>query len=257
MPDLDVFLCIGGSNAVGRGDSSLSAHPTTDTALVYHDGAIVEAVDPVGNAITGSAWPAFGKQYYAVTGRRIGFVVHGVPASTHTAVADSGAGNWDTAGTLVDESIALMDAALIAFAVADTPIISGIIFVGIIGDSAALAAATITQTDLCDAMLAMLARYRVEYGADLPLYLIGLPETTAIAAAQVLQIRGAHDQASWSDPLVKIVFRGPQDYYRRGFMKEDGAHLNQRGLNEVGRVAALNITSDVFTARTCLCGVEE
>lgn len=257
MPDLDVFLCIGGSNAKGRGDSTLSAHPTTDTALVYHDGAIVEAVDPVGNADTGSAYPALGKQYYAVTGRRIGFVVHGVPASTQTAVGDIGYGNWDTAGTLVDESIALMDAALIAFAVSDTPIVSGVIFSAVISDAGALQAETITQTTISDAILAMIARYRAEYGADVPLFLIGLPETTAIAAAQVLQIRGAHDQASWSDPLIKIVFRGPQDYYRRGFMKDDGAHLNQRGLNEVGRVAALNITSDVFTARTCLCGVEE
>lgn len=256
--DIDVFLCIGGSNAVGRGDSSLSAHPIADTAFAFYDGAIIEAIDPVGGAITGSAYPALGKQYYAVTARKIGFVVHGVPASTQTATADtSGFGNWDTAGDLVDESIVMLDDALTAFAVSYTPIVAGVIFSAVISDAWALQASLITQTTISDAILAMIARYRVEYGAEVPLYLVGLPETTAIAAAEVLTIRGAHDQASWSDPLVKIVFRGPQDYYRRGFMKDDGAHLNQRGLNEVGRVAALNITSDVFTARTCLCGVEE
>ena len=102
--NIDVFLVIGDSNAVGEGSSGSSPVPPNTVLEYCSTGAVstatdptCSAVDPSRNANTGSMWPAVGIAYK----RPIGFVLTGIDASTQAIACDLGlgGGNWEsTAG---------------------------------------------------------------------------------------------------------------------------------------------------------------
>lgn len=119
-----LFVVAGQSNAVGMGDSSSSVRPVPQTAFEYRyrGNRLVELNDPTGAnelffqpANTGSAWPAFAREYHSSTGKKV--VV--VPAarggsSCHYKAELKGDGTWDTTGQmqLFDSSIVKIKAAV-------------------------------------------------------------------------------------------------------------------------------------------------
>ena len=112
---VDVFLIAGQSNAVGYpGSSAGSPIVPAGKVLQYYNGSISDANDPVGNALNGSAWPAFGVVYYNATGHRIAFVPAAVGGSGQLATSDTGTGNWSPTGTLFTASTNKLDAAISA-----------------------------------------------------------------------------------------------------------------------------------------------
>jgi hypothetical protein len=93
---VDLFVITGQSNAEGRGSEG-PAVPNGDAW--FNQGASLKTLsDPVGNALTGSAWPAFANKYKELTGRKAVIVEAAYGGSALLAAAS--AANWSSTGTL-------------------------------------------------------------------------------------------------------------------------------------------------------------
>jgi carbohydrate esterase-like sialic acid-specific acetylesterase len=151
---LDVFLFAGQSNAQGNSvDGSLSPLVPTGKVLQFSGtlvsfiitgGTITDANDPVGPAIGGSAWPAFGNAYHAATGRAILFVPSAVGGTDQCATTGVSTAHWDIGGLLAPAAVTnLTNAMAAARAAGYAPIYRGILWsqgendAGAIGNNAA------------------------------------------------------------------------------------------------------------------------
>lgn len=161
---IDVFLIGGQSNAEGRGDSSLSPVPELGTVFQYYNGSISSGSDPVGGAITGSAWPSFGITYYKATGRKVAFV----PA----AGSGYSINDWQSGGTVYPQSITRLNAAIAAFRAAGfTPIFKGVLWSQGETDAQFINASTETAATYQSLLTTMIANYRSTYGSSMPFYI--------------------------------------------------------------------------------------
>lgn len=243
--EIDVFLVAGQSNAQGHGDASLSPTPEPGTAFQYDAGSISAAVDPVGNASTGSAWPSFAIAYYSATGRKVAFVPTAVGGSAQTAAADDGAGNWSPSGALFDASLTQVNEALGAFADAGyVPVFRGVLWAQGEKDASEIHAGTITVADYKSALQTMIADYRDAFGTSMPFYIVRLGARTTAVEAGFAEVRNAQEEVARSDGNTQIAVRTSADFISRdGYLEPDGVHYSQYGLNELGRIAAANIVS--------------
>ncbi|HID2843112.1 TPA: hypothetical protein ACXGI0_005536, partial [Klebsiella pneumoniae] len=83
-----VFLIAGQSNAQGMGAAAKSLTVNPGIAYQYYSGNLTPVLgDPVGNASTGSAWPAFANEFYRRTGLGVIFIPTAVGSSGLTAIA--------------------------------------------------------------------------------------------------------------------------------------------------------------------------
>lgn len=246
---IDVYIIGGQSNAQGMGDSTLSPVPQSGTALQWWALTLTPAIDPIGNANTGSAWPSFAVTYFAATGRKICFVPSAVGGSAQSAAADDGAGNWDSAGALYGTSVSRAQAAMTALITAGyTPVFKGVLWSQGEKDAYQINASVISKATYKAALVAMIARYRAvsEFGVSMPFYIstTGIGKPADGGDAGYAEVRAAQMEVAASDPLTRIVFRNGQDFYTRsGYIQGDLIHYKQIGYNEMGRDMAGNITS--------------
>jgi len=240
---VDVFLIAGQSNAVGYGTASQSPVPPAGKVLEYYNGTISDATDPVGNANTGSAWPAFGIAYYNATGHNIVLVPAAVPSSGQTAASDTGTGNWGASGTLFDASTDKLGAAMSALAAAHyAPTFKGVLWDQGENDAMALNEKLATANDYRTALTGMIGRYRARYGSTIPFYIFETGTSPAESDAGYAAVRAVQAQVPASDPYTRVVFQSAVGFPSRGLMK-DSYHYTQAGYNEMGTVGAQNILS--------------
>lgn len=266
---LDVFLVIGDSQAVGQGTSAQSPLVPSGQVLAYcANGTIVNANDPVCSAVTsaqnantGSVWPAFGIAY----NRKIGFVATGVSGSTQSTSADFhlGAGNWQdtTAGSNYQNSLTALNAALPAYVAAGyAPVFRGIVYVLGNNDGAQIDNAVITSPTYITAYTLMAANYRsatiggVTY-PHLPIYVAQIGTTTLLSDYGYAQIRSAQQAITTSDPNSLLANVDLASFNIRGLVNS-GPHLTQAGYNLLGTqlgaavipFVQANIPYQLFTA---------
>lgn len=95
-PEFDVFVVAGQSNAQGRGDYLQST--TVPGGIAFEstrEGLIPLLGDPVGDANTGSSWPAFAVSYHARTGRGVIIAEAARAASAmHPNAAGTAGNHW-------------------------------------------------------------------------------------------------------------------------------------------------------------------
>jgi hypothetical protein len=238
--EVDVFLVAGQSNARGRGDSTLSPHPESGTAYSYYNGQIAEAIDPVGPADTGSAWPAFAIEYYKLTGRKIAFIPFGMGGSAMAAAADDGQdGDWDAGGEWYGPSVQAVHDALAAFSSNGyVPEFRGILWAQGEADGNAIRATppTISINDYKAAFEAMITRYQTDLGSNTSLYIFR-------TARGYTDIQDAQEQVATEMNNVHMVFRNAADFQSRGLLQGDSTHYTQPGYNEMGRIGAEAVVS--------------
>ncbi|MBZ4061415.1 hypothetical protein IDX10_11820 [Klebsiella pneumoniae] len=115
-----VFLIAGQSNAQGMGAAAKSPSVNPGIAYQYYGGNLTPVLgDPVGNASTGSAWPAFANEFYRRTGLGVVFIPAAIGSSGLAAIAslpaNGGNGqNWSGTGTLRGTAIARYNDAISA-----------------------------------------------------------------------------------------------------------------------------------------------
>lgn len=239
---IDVFGIYGDSNGQGWGSSSLSPPIISGAAYQYYNNALTNKTsDPIGNANTGSAWPAFANTWYTLTGRKVCFIPMGIPASTMNATADGGFGNWDSTGTLLDTAIARTQRAMVVLSAAGyAPLFRGVL-TGIGGnDALAINASTINQAAYITSFTKFRARIRSAFGVKTPIYIHQLGKQVTGTDAGHALIRAAQVLATNADSLTNIVFWNAQYFITRS-LQTDQYHYSQSGYNEMGRIMAEQI----------------
>lgn len=238
---IDVFLIAGQSNAQGRGSSAESPITKEGTVYQFYNETISAGNDPVGNASTGSSWPAFGIQYYALTNRKICFVPSAFGGSAQTVAATTSFGNWDTTGTHFDTSVARLNRSLVALRNAGyNPQFRGILWCQGENDANAINTATITQAVYLAAFQKMIGRYRTTFGKQTPFYIFRTGTINGGSDVGYDSVRQAQLTVTNGDSLTSIVFYNARYFLARGLMP-DTYHYTQPAYNEMGRIGAMNI----------------
>lgn len=242
--DVDLFGIYGDSNGQGWGSSTLSPAIIPGVAFQYYNNVLTATTgDPIGNANTGSAWPAFANTWYTLTGRKICFVPMGIPASTMNATADGGFGNWDSTGTLLDTAIARTNRAITALTVAGYTVFFRGVLTGIGGnDALKINDATINQAAYITSFTKFRARIRSAFGPKTPIYIHQLGKQVTGTDAGHALIRAAQVSATNADSLTNIVFWNAQYFITRS-LQTDQYHYSQSGYNEMGRIMAEQIAN--------------
>lgn len=233
----DVFLlAIQQSNGQGHGDSTSSTKIVPGSALMYYNGIISPLKDPVGNAIYGSAWPAFALRYYKLTGHKLLFVPRAKGGSAMCFQSEGGNGRWSPSGLLRYQARDTMYAALAKMAVQGLKIgkISGIMVQGE-QDGPAIVAGTETIAQYRDTTANTIAFFR-GYWPKMQWGIIRTGKTVGFDFDS--GPRSGQEQVAAADSLTQIISRITYDFPERGYVLPDGIHYNQRGLNLLGDDAA-------------------
>lgn len=233
---ISIFLAAGQSNAQGMGDGYGPRVPS-GKVLQVSDGKIVDANDPVGLAQTGSAWPAFGSAYHALSGKTVDIVNAGYGGSRQVSTPDVPDENWDDTGKLYARSVDMLDSAITALRAAGyAPHIAGVLWAQGESDGGLIEQRQVTADQYRVALLRMMARYRKRYGTELPFYFFLPPRGLGFTS-----IRDSQESVAASDPLSHIAFRYADTFHERGLMQLGVLHPRQAGYDEMGRIGAANV----------------
>lgn len=239
---VDFFVIVGQSNAEGRGDSALS--PAAPNGIyVNSSGDITALADPVGGAITGSMWPTFSNEWYALTGRKSAFIER---ATGGTAlIPDQAGSNWSPSGTLRAATITAATTALNAIIASSEYSLGNVYFLWCQGESEAQAINGTTITGaIYKSALEALAYY---FKSQMPsMVTMGVIQTgrysTNGQAANWASIRQAQDDACASSEYLTMLYRGAASAVVMGQMA-DTVHWTQALLNIAGTAAARELVN--------------
>ncbi len=249
--ELDVFLVGGQSNAAGEGDRSLSPTVSSEVGFQWNSETndIEEGNDPVGNARTGSAWPAFLGRWHELTGRRAVVVSVAMPTTAQHHLAGMGRDDWDDpakGGTLYQRAIETLDGALAGIEGRGfIPVFRGVLWDQGSRDAKAIENGLITEADYQRALEAMIERFRAHCGPTMPMWIFRLGRRSKGDTAGWAEVRRAQEAVVVADPGAQIVFRDSIDFPSEGKMK-DGVHYSQAGYNEMGRAGAESVARTLF-----------
>jgi hypothetical protein len=242
-----LFCLSGQSNAYGfGGDAALAPTPSARTFQWTSAGG-VEALENEpgasgGEALGKSCAAAFANMYTATTGRNVGIVAGvmvGGAAQAAAAQLSEASGNFDTTGAHRAVVVSRYLAAKSAFEAAGyTVIMAGILWVQGEQDASAIGSGTITQATYQSALTTMLAYYRSNINANLPVYIIRTGSMVGSTDVGPAAVRAAQENVAFADPKTHIAYRDADTFEFRSMMS-DSVHYNQAGMNEMGQRAAL------------------
>lgn len=262
--ELDVFLIGGQSNAAGSGNGAMSPKVPAGKALQFHNGVITDANDPVGNAgagqgatIGGSPWPAFCRTYYRITRRPVMVVPAAVSGSAQCYKADTGYGNWDASGTLVDAALTkLSDAMTAATAAGWEPIYNGLLWSQGESDGWAINNNKMNISDYKNAFGAMIIRFLTAY-PDSNIYIFrtgkqadsnGNPCDSVgwatVRQGQLDMESYYHNNISTAIYNLRMVYLAAAQYPEYKLLQSDGVHYTQQGYNMMGHEGAIAVVND-------------
>lgn len=242
----DIFGVAGQSNAVGQGDKATSTVVPWGEAVEFHDGFIKPLADPTrhysentttGNVSgTGSAWPAFATEYYALTGRRALLVGGGA-----SGVGLTLATQWNTDPKYLDQ---LTDNMLAAKSFIEsnggTAVLRGVFWAG--GENDALN--QVSEATFKADFIEFYTKVKEHLGARVKLLVLAIDQdTTAGHDSWFTAIRNAQIAAASETPGIEMVM-SYQGFETAGLL-EDTIHWNQTALNIAGIEAATN-TAPLF-----------
>lgn len=235
--EVDVIMVAGQSNAEGRGTGGPKLPPGR---AFYYDGTFFSPLtDPVGGANLGSAWPAFARRYYELTGRRSVWIEQ---ATSDTPVVTNQSPNWDFAtGTLYPAARDAFNAVVAAIEAAGGSVGKGfMLWVQGEADATYISNGTATQSDHQNGLEALFAGFKANCPrldrivmAELGARVSGNYATgfTAVRAAQAAA-------AAALSTYVHLGYTGAKGFVAAGKMTDD-VHYSQAGLNDLGEGLAV------------------
>ncbi len=233
----DVFVIAGQSNAQGGGDSA-SSPAITGIAYSYEGTAFTSAVDPVGGATDGSAWPAFANEWYSNTGRIPIFVETAVGGSALLAAAEDGNGDWSPTGTLYAASVA--DALeVINHSLFEAGQIASICVLWAQGEreGQSINGTTITGALYQSALESLAGNFETDIGtAKFLVSLLGATNDGSYISG-FDEIRAAQQSACDSASRMDVMFSRAR-YFPDESKMADTLHYTQAGYNEIGAESA-------------------
>ena len=239
---VDLFLIAGQSNAEGRGDSTQSpalAVPGSAFTINPTTFALTELADPVGGAQTGSAWPSFANEWFALTGRVAVFIEQ---ATTGTRLVGAPA-EWGVGGTSRAAAAQAFTDVNAHFAFNQDFNVAGrfVLFSQGEGDAQIAVAGAAYQS----ALEGLIDEWNTTLGVDrFAMFRTGALSTDTGATDPDWQaIRDAQDAAQAARPDTSlVVFRDAVNFPNTSQMV-DTIHYNQSGLNEMGTFGAAKLNT--------------
>lgn len=247
-----LFLIAGQSNAVGQGNSALSTICNAGTAYEYNGttNSIQALRDPIGQSLnsleqaaTGSVGPSFAKKLNDLTGKTIYLVSAARGGSSNSVKGElSPYGTWDDRGSLMifGSAVSKVNSAIKKTGLA----LSGIIWMQGERDANAIRTLNETEAEYKAALEKVIARFRKEFGAKLPFYIVltglqgvvtnGVPVATSTDANYA--VRRIQMEVANSTPNVFIVYTSTDTYFDKGWMKPETTtvHYTQPAYNQIG-----------------------
>lgn len=239
VPDLvpapgyyDFFMIAGQSNGEGRGVASLSGTVPIETAYFLSGSEFSYLADPVGGALSGSAWPSFANAWRAATGRNAIFIEE---ATGGTGVIPHETETWDISGPLYPAARDAFNAAIATISAVSGVTLSSANILWSQGEDDAeyIETGAATAADHVSGLTALFNAFKTNcpslnaiYVSELGARRDGLKET------QYAAVRAAQAEVCTALAYADIVFTGAKDF---GTAKmKDTFHYNQAGYNEMG-----------------------
>lgn len=243
--DLDLFVIVGQSNAVGIGTAAQS--PAAPDGRYITGSTISALADPVGNANTGSAWPAFSNAWAAATGRKSAFVTQAVVGSSLVA---AGTG-WNPTGSLRAWAVSAANTAIAAIAASSfTP--GNVYFIWLQGEQEALTynGTTITEATHEQALEDLAAYFKAQVPSMVTMGVVNIAgpgsganvTTHAAPHTNYQRIRKAIVRACNDSANLTMLYDGTYHFVGRGYLS-DGTHYKQAAYNLTGTLAAQELAA--------------
>jgi hypothetical protein len=237
---IHLFCLSGQSNSYGAGGNVAQAPTPMAGAYQWTSSGGVQALTLTtgtsgGQTLGTSCAAAFANAYISVTGLQVG-IVGGVmiDGAAQSSLADGGNGNFDVSGTLRATVVSRYLAAKAAFEAAGYQVVmAGIIWLQGEQDAIYINSGTITQAQYQSAFVTMLAYYRTNIDANLPMWVVRTGLRTSASDFGSSAIRGGQENVAASDNKTQIAYRDTDTFSFRS-MLADTVHYNQAGQNEVG-----------------------
>lgn len=247
-----LFIVAGQSNAVGSGaDANGGYESAADVAQFWawdEDPALLKPLkDPVYKSVKGSAWPAFCRRFFELTGRKV-YILN--VASGGAAVTDGG---YTTANTWADNAYGTLRAtARTQFEALKAHLerqqlpfeIGGLLWCQGETDGGRIAAGTVSTQEYMDGTLGVFAFFRELTGkATLDAFVskIGFSKTTLAPGTNAhegyVAVQEAQEEMCRGEAYVHMAFRLAPTFFAAGFMS-DSIHYNQTGYNMMGEALA-------------------
>lgn len=247
-----LFIVAGQSNAVGYGaDANGGYESAADVAQFWawdEDPALLKPLkDPVYKSVKGSAWPAFCRRFFELTGHKV-YILN--VASGGTAVTDGGyttPNTWanNAYGTLRATARAQFEALKAHLEQQQLPFeIGGLLWCQGETDGGRIAAGTVSAQEYVDGTLDVFAFFRELTGkATLDVFVskIGFSTTTLAPGTPAhegyVAVQEAQEALCRGEAHVHMAFRLAPTFFAAGFMS-DSIHYNQTGYNMMGESLA-------------------
>lgn len=247
-----LFIVAGQSNAVGYGaDANGGYESAADVAQFWawdEDPARLRPLkDPVYKSVKGSAWPAFCRRFFELTGRKV-YILN--VASGGAAVTDGG---YTTANTWADNAYGTLRAtARTQFEALKAHLerqqlpfeIGGLLWCQGETDAGRIAAETVSAQEYVDGTLDVFAFFREITGkATLDVFVskIGFSATSLAPGTSAhegyVAVHEAQEKMCRDNEHVHMAFRLAPTFFAAGFMS-DSIHYNQTGYNMMGEALA-------------------
>lgn len=234
----DLYLLSGQSNNSGRG----TAGPNPGPLAWQWYGSLKRANDPVGNANTGSAWPAFCTEHRRLHPERGVCVVPAAWGGSALLPGIVGAnGDWSASGAWFGQAVSRLASAraqLTDLGIDHT--FRGVIWSQGEQDAEAIQAGSVTAGDYATALAELRDRFLAANGGGM-LYIAQTGARNPSGSETGYgAVRDAQRELAHADPeRVRLVFDEARHFVAWGWMI-DSVHYSQAGLNLMGTVAARN-----------------
>lgn len=243
-----LFLIAGQSNGVGKGDATLAPVIPEGIAYeyVFNQQRLNPVMDPVGvnelsfeAAASGSAWPAFAKRYYELTGDTVILVAAARGGSSCHPLAElANYGTWASNGKLFGDAVLKTKAAMRQTGLP----LSGIIWVQGERDANAINDGQINQRDYQESLRDLILRFRSAFGEEIPVFISKTGYYREHEQTGFKQVQRAQEAIVKTMDRVVMAFEDAPSFPLQGKMRDD-IHYNQVGLNEMGACIAEKIVA--------------
>jgi len=238
---VDFFMVGGQSNASGQGDASESILVESGNAFEISAGTLSSLQDPVGNANTGSAWPAFSAMWSKLTNRTPITLSAAIDGSGQVAGTSSN-GTWEKGGTLYTAAIQSWNDNYEVIASHPDYEIGQKALLWSQGerDATIITEGNLTQAEYVAEFKRMLQGFKQDIDPYFEAYIFKTGITSSGDTVGLEAVRKGQESVVQELDYVFFAFENTIQFPFEDKV-EDSIHYNQDGLNEMGFKGAENI----------------
>ena len=249
-----LFIVAGQSNSVGNAEAP--GYEVADYAGQFWNwrtspAKLAPLRDPVFRSSTrGTAWPAFGRRFFELTGRKVVILSVGSNGSYVTDQGEDIPNTWyGDDSTLRQTATREYQACIAALGTKDTDwVLGGLIWIQGEQETGQIGSGSMQISEWIEGTLSVFSFFRTLTGvSDMPIYLsqIGLSEgtlTNETSARGYAAVQNAQVQICEENENDFLAFTGAKYFLRAGYMV-DNVHYNQKGYNILGEAVARFISN--------------